>query len=266
MAPPLQHIKALTFDVFGTCVDWRTSVVSALGKAAAAKIESSSFSSLPAKTQTRLQALSQDGSWGIFAQEWRHSYGQFTRGFVPGETAWKDIDTHHRDSLLSLLDKWQLSGVYDPAEIEALSKVWHYLDPWSDSSEGIHALGKRFATATLSNGNQSLLADLNSHGNLGFQRLISAEDFRAYKPNPAVYLGACRLLGLEPGQVAMAAAHLGDLAAARDLGLRTIYVERSREEEWQPDEERYREARQWVDLWVSEGEGGFIQVAKRLGL
>lgn len=264
-ADKFRDLKALTFDVFGTAVDWRTTVVDALAKAAEDKIQSPEFSSLPADLQTNVKSLTKD-SWGDFAQEWRNSYGKFIIGFVPGKTPWKDIDTHHRDSLLELLDKWHLSGIYTADEIEKLSKVWHFLGPWPDSSEGLHALGKRFVVATLSNGNQTLLADLNSFGNLGFQRLISAEDFKAYKPNKATYLGACKTLGLEPGQVAMVAAHLGDLAAARTHGLKTIYVERSREEDWAVDEERYRDARQWVDLWVSQDEKGFIEVARRLGL
>lgn len=266
----LRDIKALTFDVFGTCVDWRASVIEALEEAARNKLEetdseSSPASSLPADLHSRLQSLTRQ-DWEKFAQEWRTSYGQFTSGFVPGETEWKDIDTHHRDSLLSLLDNWQLSGVYSAEEVEQLSKIWHFLKPWADASEGIHVLGKRLVVSTLSNGNRLLLADLDKFGNLGFQRLISAEDFKAYKPNPATYLGACRMLGLEPGQVAMVAAHLGDLEAARSHGMATVYVERSQEEEWKPDKEQYQEARRWVDMWVSEGEDGFIEVARRLGL
>ena len=87
-----------------------------------------------------------------------------------------------------------------------------------------------------------------------------------YKPRSEVYLGACRLLGASgPGEVAMVAAHLGDLEAARGLGMRTVYVERRGEEEWGVEEERYKEARGWVDLWVGEGEGGFEEVARALG-
>ncbi|KAM7221095.1 haloacid dehalogenase [Rhypophila decipiens] len=264
-ADQFRHVKALTFDVFGTAVDWRTTVTEALVHAAEHIQKADEFSSLPEDLQTNLKSMTRD-SWGTFAQDWRNSYGSFIISFVPGETPWKDIDAHHRDSLLELLEKWHLSGIYSPDEVERLSKIWHFLAPWPDSSEGLHTLGKRFVVSTLSNGNQSLLADLNEFGNLGFQRLISAEDFRAYKPNPATYLGACRGLGLEPREVAMVAAHLGDLAAARSHGLKTIYVERSREEDWDRDEQRYREAKEWVDLWISQEEAGFIEVARRLGL
>ncbi|KAK0728456.1 HAD-like domain-containing protein [Lasiosphaeria miniovina] len=259
------QIKGLTFDVFGTVVDCRTPVTKALVEAAAAKIASPASGSLPPDIQARVRALTKD-DWAAFTQEWLYSYGKFTHSFVPGVTEWKDIDTHHYDSFIELLDKWQLPGLYTPDEMKQLNKIWHALEPWPDSSEGIHKLGTRFKVSTLSNGNRSLLADLNEHGNLGFQYLASAEDFKAYKPNPATYLGACRQLGLEPSEVAMVAAHLGDLASARALGLRTIYVERRHEEDWKPDEERYREAKEWVDLWIKEDEDGFKEVAERLGI
>ncbi|KAJ9156309.1 Haloacid dehalogenase [Pleurostoma richardsiae] len=259
------QIRALTFDVFGTVVDWRSSVEAALKREIHRKIDASSFTSLSPELQERVGSLT-DKDLATFAQEWRDSYGVFTKGFVPGVTPWKDVDTHHYDSLVDLLDKWQLKGLLSQEETRALSLVWHRLAPWPDSSEGLHLLGTKLSTATLSNGNQSLLRDLNERGDLGFQKLISAEDFRAYKPNPSTYLGAAKALGVEPGELAMVAAHLGDLQAARGCGLRTIYVERPAEEAWGKDDERYAAAKEWVDIWVREGEGGFIEVARRLGL
>lgn len=215
--------------------------------------------------------------WAAFTQQWHDSYSAFTRSFEPGRTPWKDVDAHHRDSLAALLAAHGLAGAYDGGELQHLSRVWHRLRPWADAREGLRRLngGERgLVTATLSNGNRALLRDLNDgpqagegEGGLGFQRLLSAEDFGAYKPHPSTYLGAAAALGgLEPRQVAMVAAHLGDLAAARACGLRTIYVERPREEAWGPEEARYKEAREWVDLWVGEGEGGFVEVARRLGI
>jgi 2-haloacid dehalogenase len=125
--------------------------------------------------------------WGIFAQEWRNTYKQFVKSFVLGKTEWKDIDTHHHLSLIDLLKEWKLEGLYTETEVKYLSLIWHYLDPWTDSSSGIHKLGTKFVTSTLSNGNQSLLKDLNRHGNLGFKKLQSSADFQAYKPHPNVY-------------------------------------------------------------------------------
>jgi 2-haloacid dehalogenase len=146
----------------------------------------------------------------------------------------------------------------------SLSKTWHFIDPWPDSPEGIHSLGRHFITSTLSNGNHALLLDLQNHGNLGFQHLISAEDFGAYKPSPETYLGACEKLGLQPREVGMVAAHLADLKAARDCGLRTVFVERPGEEDQPKESAPYLLAKQWVDIWISQNEEGLLQVARRL--
>ncbi len=108
--------------------------------------------------------------------------------------------------------------------------------------------------------------DLNESGKLGFGRIQSSADFGAYKPSEKVYRGAVREMGFREGEVAMVAAHLNDLQAAREYGLRTIYVERSGEEDWEVGGDEWTRAREWVDVWISEGEGGFEQVARRLGI
>lgn len=258
--------KALTFDVFGTVVNWRETVTATLIQCAAAQTSSSSQSaSLSPELRTRLSQLG-DEDWGKFAQEWRNTYKKFTRGFVPGVTEWRDIDTHHHLALIDLLQKWGLENLYTPDEVQTLSLIWHYLDPWPDSSAGIHTLGSKFTTSTLSNGNPSLLKDLQKHGRLGFKILQSSADFKAYKPHPSTYLGAAKAMGLEPGEVAMVAAHLDDLRSARSCGFRTIYVERAREEDWSPSQEEYLDAETWVDMWVKEDEGGFLEVARRFGI
>ncbi|RBQ73095.1 hypothetical protein FVER53590_02836 [Fusarium verticillioides] len=256
---PLSKVKALTFDVFGTVVNWRSSVTDELTLRAYRKTSSD----LKQDVKARVQKLTEE-DWGRFAQEWRNSYGKFTRGFDPEKHTWKTIDQHHHDSLVELLKAWDLADLYSPAEIESLSLVWHRLTPWDDSSDGIHELGKTYKTSTLSNGNVSLLRDLNDFGNLGFQVLLSGERFGAYKPNPAVYTGAARELGLEPHEVSMVAAHLNDLEAARACGLRTIYVERPQEEAWDKEDERYQKAKEWVDIWITEDDQGFLALAQRL--
>ncbi|KAH6674384.1 S-2-haloacid dehalogenase 1 [Halenospora varia] len=252
--------KALTFDVFGT------TVTSRLIDSAAAKVSSSSKSAdLSPEIRKRVSELI-DEDWGQFAQEWRESYYKFTHGYVPGESEWRDIDTHHRLSLIDLLQKWQLEELYTDDEVQDLSLVWHFLDPWSDSSAGLHKLGSKFETSTLSNGNQSLLKDLNEHGHLGFKKIQSAADFMAYKPHPSVYQGAAKAMALDTSEVAMVAAHLSDLKGARGCGFRTIYVERKGEERWKPHSDEYKDAKTWVDIWISEDEDGFLEVAKKFDI
>lgn len=252
--------------VFGTVVDWRKTVTSQLIQNAAVKTSSSSRSAgLEPAVRSQLSKM-RDEDWGQFAQEWRNSYKKFVKEFVPGESDWMDIDTHHHQSPIDLLKKWKLEGLYTEEEVKELSLVWHYLDPWTDSSAGLQKLGTKFITSTLSNGNPSLLKDLDKHGNLGFKKLQSSADFKAYKPHPSVYEGAAKAMGLAPGEVAMVAAHLSDLKAARGCGYKSIYVERKQEEEWNPEQDEYRDAKSWVDMWVTEEENGFLEVARRFGI
>jgi 2-haloacid dehalogenase len=142
--------------------------------------------------------------------------------------------------------------------------IWHFLDPWPDSSLGLALLNQRFTTSTLSNGNTALLSDLAKHGNLPYNHLLSAEDFQAYKPHPNVYLGAVEKLGLKPEECCMVAAHLGDLAAARKVGYQTLYIERKQEEQWKGA--KVEEAKGWVDMWIGVDDGGFVEAARRWGI
>ncbi|KAG9245062.1 haloacid dehalogenase [Calycina marina] len=257
--------KALSFDVFGTVVDWRKSVTAKLMDSAASKISIALSSKDTSDRDDGRMLKLEEQDWNVFAQDWRNTYKQFTRNFVPGETEWRDIDTHHYLSLIDLLKERELDGIYTDAEVKDISLIWHFLDPWEDSSSGIRKLGSTFITCTLSNGNISLLEDLNKHGDLCFKKLQSSANFKAYKPHPSTYQGAAKAMDLATSEVAMVAAHLNDLKAARSCGFKTIYIERKREEDWKTDSEEYRDAKSFVDMWVKEGEGGLLEVARRFG-
>ncbi|KAK5070730.1 hypothetical protein LTS08_000377 [Lithohypha guttulata] len=253
--------KALLFDVFGTCVDWRSTVTTFLSKTAEDTLSSSS-SSLPSLVRTTAPTI----DWGEFAWQWRKSYYEFTRSYDPTTGPFKSVDQHHLLSLIELLREYQLEGLWDEEELQRISMIWHFLDPWSDSAKGLQMLNQKFETATLSNGNTTLLTDLRTHGSLPFKHILSAENFGAYKPHADVYNGAAQQLGVQTNECAMVAAHLGDLHAAKHkCGYQTIYVERPQEETW--DKEKVDDARRggWVDIWVNENEGGFEEVARRLG-
>jgi 2-haloacid dehalogenase len=210
-----------------------------------------------------------DSHWGMFAQEWRNSYKTFTKRYAADPTLpWVSVDAHHLSSLKELVTAWELDGLWDDEELRALSLVWHQLVPWEDSVVGVEMLNKGFATAMLSNGNLSLLTDLRAYSGIPFTHVFSAEMFGTYKPSPKVYLGAAEKLGLAPNECMMVAAHLADLKAAKENGLRTVYVERAGEEDWSEDEVDEAKKAGWVDLWVGmeEGSKGFVSVAEKLGV
>jgi len=198
-------ISALTFDVFGTVVDWRTSVIregEAFGK--------------PRK-------LSVD--WGKFADAWRGLYQPAMEEVRSGRRPWAKLDELHRESLVRLLGDFGITGV-SPAEIDHLNYAWHRLDPWPDAVPGLTRLKRRFTLATLSNGNIALMVDMAKRAGLPWDAILGAEVARAYKPTPFAYLRSAEALGLRPEQCLMVAAHPADLASAARCGLRTAYVPR----------------------------------------
>ena len=240
--PDRTGVRALVFDVFGTVVDWRGSIV------------------------REGQALSAAKGWGVdwpaLADAWRAGYQpamqRVMQAKASGEEAWVKLDALHRGILDTLLPRFGLDRLSE-AEREHLNLVWHRLDPWPDAVAGLTRLKARFPIATLSNGNVSLLVDMARRGGLPWDCVLSAELFRAYKPSPTVYRGAADLLGIAPGQLLMVAAHPSDLAAAQRAGLTTAYVERPLERG--PDGARENSAGQRFD-WVASD---FVDLAVKLG-
>ncbi len=207
----LPRVQALTFDVFGTVVDWRGSIIA----------EGEAFN----------RARGLDVDWGAFADAWRRMYGPSMDRVRRGELPWTNLDGLHRMSLEELLPRFGLDGLSE-AERDHLNRVWHRLRPWPDAVPGLARLRTRYIVATLSNGNVALLTNMAKHAGLPWDCILSADLVRAYKPDPVVYTSAAAFLGLTPDQVMMVAAHPGDLRAARAAGLRTAYVPRPLE--WGP--------------------------------
>ena len=212
--------------------------------------------------------------WASFAQEWRTSYYEVTTTHSKHKdndpSTFKTVDDHHLESLQWLLAQHGIEQLWATEEVIAISRVWHFLDGWSDSTPGLEALKTDgYVVCTLSNSNTSLLEDMSEFANLPWSRLFCAETFHKYKPDPSVYLDACKALGLAPSDCAMVAAHLGDLQAAKNCGLQTIYIERSSEEPWSSEQVREARAQDWVDLWIKFDErtngGGILEIAAQLG-
>jgi 2-haloacid dehalogenase len=201
----LSQVKALTFDVFGTVVDWRGSIIRDCTKFGAER------------------GINVD--WGTFADTWRGAYRPSMDRVRRGELPWTNLDRLHRMVLDELLVKFGISGLSE-ADIDHLNRVWHRLDPWPDSVEGLTRLRKRFILATLSNGNVALLTNMAKYGGLPWDCILSAELPKHYKPDPETYLSAADLLGLRPEQVMMVAAHKDDLRAAQRSGLKAAFVTR----------------------------------------
>ena len=194
-------VKVLAFDIFGTVVDWHGSIV------------------------REVRALYPDVDADAFALAWRAGYQPAMARVMRGEQGWTLIDALHRQILDEILPRFGLAHLGEE-ERAHLNRTWHRLDAWADSVEGLTRLKARFTITSLSNGNIGLLTNMAKRAGLPWDCVLSAEVFRAYKPDPATYLGVTRVFDLQPAQVMLVAAHHDDLAGARACGLRTAYVER----------------------------------------
>jgi 2-haloacid dehalogenase len=228
-AADLVDVRALVFDIFGTVVDWRRSIT----RDVRASCES--------------HGLGVDAA--AVADAWRAGYQPAMDRVRQGAVAWAPIDELHRGILEVLIPRFGLQSLSE-AERDHLNLAWHRLDPWPDCAAGLRRLRRRFVCGTLSNGNVSLLVDLARHGGLVWDCVLSAELFRAYKPDPGVYEGAAALLGLPAAQVMMVAAHNADLRAAAATGMPTAFVRRTTEHG--PDQRHDLEAEAFVDVSASD--------------
>lgn len=201
-------VKALTFDVFGTVVDWHGSVAREVRGLARAK-------------GLRVNAVK-------FAKAWRAGYRPAMDRVLRGEAPFEKIDVIHRAILEEVLKQFKVSTLTEEEKAH-LNLVWHRLKPWPDTVRGLKRLKSRFIIATLSNGNTSLLVNMAKHGGLPWDCVFSSDTFKLFKPDPGMYLGAAGMLDLKPEEVMMVAAHKADLRAAAQQGLKTAFVKRPHE-------------------------------------
>lgn len=202
----MSDVKALTFDVFGTVVDYRGTIIH------------------EGERLNRAKGLHVD--WAEFADTWRARYRPSMDRVMQGKLPWTTLDSLHRQSLDALLLQHEVNERFTEEEKDRLNRVWHRLQPWSDAIPGLTHLRKRFILATLSNGNIALLVNMAKYSALPWDCILSAELVQAYKPDPRAYQMAINLLGLRSHEVMMVAAHQEDLRAAQAQGMQAAFVPR----------------------------------------
>ena len=202
-------LKVIAFDIFGTVVDWHGGI--------------------RAEAERLLPGV--DGS--AFALAWRAGYQPAMRAVMEriaaGEGGFTLVDELHLHILDEVLRDFGLEDKLDRDTKRELNTAWHRLPAWPDAVEGLTRLKAKYTICTLSNGNIGLLTEMAKRAGLPWDCILSAEVFKAYKPDPRVYLGAAGVFAVSPGQLMLVAAHQDDLAAARSCGLRTAYIERPHE-------------------------------------
>lgn len=218
--------KVLAFDVFGTVVDWHGSIANEILRL-----------KLPVDPHA-------------FASAWRDGYKPAMARVRSGELGWTKIDDLHRMILDQVLEKFGIDSLSETQK-QDLNLIWHRLNPWPDSVEGLTRLKQKFTIVTLSNGNLSLLADMAKNAGLPWDLILSAEVFRHYKPDPETYLGVAATFNVQPQEVMLVAAHKDDLQSASKLGLQTAFIERPKE--FGPTHVRNDlHQEEWVDYHASD--------------
>jgi 2-haloacid dehalogenase len=237
LSPELANVRALVFDVFGTVVDWRSGVAR--------------------EAEAMLGPKGHELDWLAFADAWRSLYQPAMEEVRSGRREFVVMDVLHREMLDGALAQFGVSGL-DETELRRLSLAWRRLDPWPDAVEGLQRLKAGFAVAALSNGNVALILAMAKRAGLPWDAILGAELVGTYKPAPAIYDSAPRLLDLSPAQVMMVACHPWDLKAAAERGLRTGYVHRPLE--WGAEKARPMPAAGAYDVVV----GSFTELADAL--
>lgn len=229
---------AIVFDTFGSVVDWRGSLI------------------------TELTAFGQErgvnADWTALVDAWRGSYHPSMDRVRKGQQPWTVLDDLHRASLNRLVEEFGIRGLSE-ADMQHLNLGWHRLKPWPDSVMGLARLKRKFVIGPLSNGNVALLTNMAKHAGIPWDVVFGSDLFQHFKPDPETYLGVAKLLGLEPGQLMMGAAHNNDLAAARKCGLMTGFFPRPTE--YGPHQSRDFAAEQEWDVVATDIE----DMAAKLG-
>ena len=203
----VSDVKVLTFDVFGTVVDWRGSVIA------------------DAKAFGEARGLAVD--WEAFTDDWKTCYRPGMDRVNEGGP-WTTVYAIYRAKLEALFAEYGIEGLNE-SDIDHFNRVWERLNPWPDSVPGLTRLKGKFVLSTLSNSDFGCMVNMAKHAGLPWDAVITAEIFQCYKPDPEVYLTAVELLGCAPEQVMMVAAHNYDLAHAASHGMRTAFIPRPAE-------------------------------------
>jgi len=233
----LSVVKSLFFDVFGTVVDWRSSIAR--------------------ESEAILARKGYALDWLAFADAWRGEYQPAMEEVRSGKLPFCRLDVLHRRNLERILPRFRVAGLDEPT-MQHLNKAWHRLDGWPDATPGLQRLHRKFMIAPVSNGNISLMVGIARRNDFPWDAILGSEIAGDFKPKPRVYLASAEAFDCKPSECMMVAAHSNDLAAAAALGLKTAHVAR-------PNEHGPGKGEPKPTVPVDIAVGSFMELADKLG-
>jgi len=204
----ISDVEVILFDVFGTVVDWRTSLLKWFQRFG---------------RENHFQA-----DWAGLVDDWRAAYQPSMDRVRKGQRPYVTLDVLHRESLDALLPRYGLGNVLE-TDCQEIARAWRWLDPWPNTANGLTRLKQKYVIGTLSNGGLGLLVDMAKYAGLPWDVVLCGDVFQRYKPDAAVYVKAAELMARPTSALMLVAAHNYDLAAARSHGYRTAFVARPTE-------------------------------------
>ncbi|HVJ55530.1 MAG TPA: haloacid dehalogenase type II [Aliidongia sp.] len=232
-------VKALTFDIQGTTVDYYQPLLR-MGEAV-----------------NRQKGLSLD--WGKISSEWRDRYHDVIDAILAGKRPWMPTEQVYRQGLDVLLEQHGIADKFSEAERADMAAVWGRMVPWPDSVEGVGRLKRRYTVATLSNAGMATVLAIVKNGGIPFDTVLTGELAHSFKPSPSVYQLGVDYLGFRPDQIMMVACHKYDLKAAKAFGFWTAFLPRPLE--YGPGVQISTSPEEFIDVMAAD----LVDLAARMG-
>ena len=198
----MENVKGLFFDAGGTVFDWKNTAREKIQELADAKghtIDSKAF-----------------------AHDWRGEMFKVHTQVRHGNLPWMNADGMHLRALENLTDKYPLLSNID--RMSLVKSTWHHLKAFAGAPAAINRLRTKYTVVVLTILSWESIVSSSKEAQVQWDGILSYEFLGYYKPSLQAYLKATSLLGLQPTEAMMVAAHEGDLAAAQAAGLHTAYV------------------------------------------
>ncbi|KAG9010532.1 hypothetical protein FRB90_007777 [Tulasnella sp. 427] len=206
----LRSVKALAFDIIGTCTDWHSVVSACLRTHAPGSSIPSTSSPSASDTASTVDTWASD-----FAHNWRSSFFNFLFDLSERQQMMSGADVY-RITLKQTMEKFQVGeDEWSEEVINDLVKSWETASAWNDTAPGLRLLRKKFILLGLTNGVTIVTINTNRRTGMEFDAILNSDIIGAYKPNPKIYQTALKALAAGDGEVAMVAAHAYDLEAAK---------------------------------------------------